>query len=136
MYLLRYVKVAICYSINMELNKLINKIHKLIEAKEIKTISQPNMAKRIGVSSRTYIEYSRGTNKPLGMKALLNMLNELEDEEIVKVIRLWKETNNDKTNVFIKFKQKLAVLLHYYPEISKLHIMTCHEIILPRKFSL
>ena len=30
------------------------------------------------------------------MKALLNMLNELEDEEIVKVIRLWKETNNDK----------------------------------------
>ena len=98
MYLLRYVKVAICYSINMELNKLINKIHKLIEAKEIKTISQPNMAKRIGVSSRTYIEYSRGTNKPLGMKALLNMLNELEDEEIVKVIRLWKETNNDKTS--------------------------------------
>ncbi|MFY4797169.1 XRE family transcriptional regulator [Aliarcobacter butzleri] len=82
----------------MELNKLINKIHKLIEAKEIKTISQPNMAKRIGVSSRTYIEYSRGTNKPLGMKALLNMLNELEDEEIVKVIRLWKETNNDKTS--------------------------------------
>ena len=98
MYLLRYVKVAICYSINMELNKLINKIHKLIEAKETKTISQPNMAKRIGVSSRTYIEYSRGTNKPLGMKALLNMLNELEDEEIVKVIRLWKETNNDKTS--------------------------------------
>ena len=100
MYLLRYVKVAICYSINMELNKLINKIHKLIEAKEIKTISQPNMAKRIGVSSRTYIEYSRGTNKPLGMKALLNMLNELEDEEIVKVIRLWKEMNNDKTSQY------------------------------------
>lgn len=80
----------------MELNKLINKIHKLIEAKEIKTISQPRMAKRIGVSSRTYTEYSRGTNKPLGMKALLNMLNELEDDEIVKVIRLWKETKNDK----------------------------------------
>lgn len=84
----------------MELNLLINKIHKLIEAKEIKTISQPNMAKRIGVSSRTYTEYSRGTNKPLGMKALLNMLNELEDEEIVKVIRLWKEMNNDKTSQY------------------------------------
>ncbi|RZV16506.1 XRE family transcriptional regulator [Aliarcobacter butzleri] len=82
----------------MELNKLINKIHKLIEAKEIKTISQPSMAKRIGVQPRTYTEYSRGTNQPLGMKALLNMLNELEDDEIVKVIRLWKETNNDKTS--------------------------------------
>ena len=74
----------------MELNILINKIHKLMEAKEIKTISQPNMAKRIGVSSRTYTEYSRGTNQPLGMKALLNMLNELDDDDIIKVVRLWK----------------------------------------------
>lgn len=79
----------------MELNILINKIHKLIEAKEIKTISQPNMAKRIGVSSRTYTEYSRGTNQPLGMKALLNMLNELDDEDIVKIIRFWKENSDD-----------------------------------------
>lgn len=76
----------------MELNKLINKIHKLIEAKEVKTISQPNMAKKIGVSSRTYTEYSRGTNQPLAMKALLNMLNELDDDDIVKVVRLWKNT--------------------------------------------
>ena len=74
----------------MELNILINKIHNLIEAKEIKTISQPNMAKKIGVSSRTYIEYSRWTNHPLGMKALLYMLNELDDEDIIKVVRLWK----------------------------------------------
>lgn len=80
----------------MELKDIINKIHKLIEAKEIKTISQPNMAKRIGVSSRTYTEYSRGTNKPLGMKALLNMLNGLDDEDIVKIVRLWEETKNDK----------------------------------------
>ncbi|MCT7634562.1 XRE family transcriptional regulator [Aliarcobacter butzleri] len=79
----------------MELKDIINKIHKLIEAKEIKTISQPNMAKRIGVSSRTYTEYSRGTNKPLGMKALLNMLNELDDEDIVKIIRFWKENSDD-----------------------------------------
>ena len=73
----------------MELKDIINKIHKLIEAKEIKTISQPSMAKRIGVQPRTYTEYSRGTNQPLAMKALLNMLNELDDEDIVKVVRLW-----------------------------------------------
>lgn len=76
----------------MELNILINKIHKLVEAKEIQTISQPNMAKRIGVSSRTYTDYSRGINQPLAMKALLNMLNELDDEDIIKVVRLWKNT--------------------------------------------
>ena len=78
-----------------ELNILINKIHKLIEAKEIKTISQPSMAKRIGVQPRTYTEYSRGTNQPLAMKALLNMLNELDDEDIVKIIRFWKENSDD-----------------------------------------
>ena len=64
-------KVLTRYYIIMELNKLINKIHKLIEVKEIKTISQPNMAKRIGVQPRTYTEYSRGTNQPLAMKALM-----------------------------------------------------------------
>lgn len=74
----------------MELNKLINKIHKLIEVKEIKTISQLNMAKRIGVQPRTYTEYSRGTNQPLAMKALLNLLNELDDDEIVKIVREWR----------------------------------------------
>lgn len=73
----------------MELNDLINRIHKLIEAKEIKTISQAEMAKRIGVQHRTYVEYSRGKNQPLAMKALLNMLNELDDNEIVKVVREW-----------------------------------------------
>ena len=55
------------------------------------TGTQPSMAKRIGVQPRTYTEYSRGTNQPLAMKALLNMLNELDDEDIVKVVRLWKK---------------------------------------------
>jgi len=29
------------------------------------------------------------------MKALLNMLNELDDEDIVKIIRFWKENSDD-----------------------------------------
>jgi DNA-binding XRE family transcriptional regulator len=72
-----------------------NKIHKLIEVKEIKTISQPNMAKRIGVQPRTYTEYSRGTNQPLAMKALLNLLNELNDDEIVKIVREWRNKSDE-----------------------------------------
>lgn len=77
----------------MELNDLINKIHKLIEAKELrKIIKQEEMAKRIGVKPRTYTEYIRGTNKPLAMKALLNMLNELDNDDILKVVRSWKTT--------------------------------------------
>jgi putative transcriptional regulator len=75
----------------MKLNDLINKTHKLIEAKEVKDISQAKMAKKIGVASRTYTEYSRGTNQPLAMKALLNMLNELDNDDIVKIVRSWKD---------------------------------------------
>ena len=88
-------KVLTRYYIIMELNKLINKIHKLIEVKEIKTISQPNMAKRIGVQPRTYTEYSRGTNQPLAMKALLNLLNELDDDEIVRIVREWRNKSDE-----------------------------------------
>jgi putative transcriptional regulator len=75
----------------MELNELINKIHKDIEAQEVKDISKKEMAKRIGVAQRTYTEYTRGKNKPLAMKALLNILNELDDKNIVHVVRLWKQ---------------------------------------------
>lgn len=81
----------------MELNELINKIHKTIEAKQIKDISQKDMAKEIGVASRTYTEYTRGTNKPLAMKALLSLLAKLDDEDIVKIVRLWEKEKDNKS---------------------------------------
>lgn len=75
----------------MELKELIRGAHHLIEAKEKKRITQEDMARRIGVGHRTYLEYQRGTNAPLAMKALLNLLNMLDDDEIVKVVREWDE---------------------------------------------
>gem|GEM_PF-1984794 len=77
---------------SVELKELIRKAHHLIEAKETKRITQDDMAHRIGVGHRTYLEYQRGTNAPLAMKALLNLLNLLDDDEIVKVVREWKKT--------------------------------------------
>ncbi len=75
----------------MELKELIHGAHHLIEAKDKKRITQEGMAKRIGVGHRTYLEYQRGTNAPLAMKALLNLLNMLDDNEIVKVVREWEQ---------------------------------------------
>lgn len=80
----------------MELNDLINKIHKTIEAKEIDSISQKDMAGSIGVAPRTYTEYTRGTNKPLAMKAILNLLSKLDNDDIVKMVRLWQRENNNE----------------------------------------
>lgn len=66
-------------------------MHSLIEAKEMNgKISQKDMAEMIGVKPRTYTEYTRGTNEPLAMKAILNMLNKLDNEDIIKVVRSWE----------------------------------------------
>lgn len=77
----------------MEIKELIRCAHSLIEAKEKKRITQEDMAGRVGVGYRTYLEYERGTNAPLAMKALLNLLTLLDDQEIVRVVREW----NDKS---------------------------------------
>lgn len=75
----------------VELKELISGAHHLIEAKEKKRITQVDMAQRIGVGHRTYLEYQRGTNAPLAMKALLNLLSLLDDGEVVKVVREWRK---------------------------------------------
>lgn len=74
----------------MELKELIRGAHFLVEAREKRRITQEEMAGRIGVGYRTYMEYQRGTNAPLAMKALLNLLAILDDQEIVRVVREWK----------------------------------------------
>jgi len=82
----------------VELKELIRGAHSLIEAKEKKRITQQDMAGRVGVGYRTYMEYQRGTNAPLAMKAILNLLTLLDDQEIVRVVREWndeKECGNE-----------------------------------------
>lgn len=49
----------------MKLAQIIHKIHKLIEAKEIKNITKREMAARLGISERTYIEWLGETNEPI-----------------------------------------------------------------------
>jgi transcriptional regulator with XRE-family HTH domain len=80
----------------VELKELISGAHHLVEAREKKRITQTDMAQRIGVGYRTYLEYQRGTNAPLAMKALLNLLNMLDDNEIVKVVREWEQSRGVK----------------------------------------
>lgn len=76
---------------SVELKDLIRTSHSLVEAREKKRVTQEEMANRIGVGYRTYLEYQRGTNAPLAMKALLNLLSILDDQEIVRVVREWND---------------------------------------------
>ena len=52
------------------------------------------MARRLNVSERTYIEWLRETNEPLAMKAILDMLALLKDDDIIQVVRSWEFNKN------------------------------------------
>jgi putative transcriptional regulator len=75
----------------MELRELIRGARALVEAREKRSINQTEMAGRLGIGYRTYLEYERGTNAPLAMKALLNLLSLLDDQEVVRVVREWEQ---------------------------------------------
>ncbi|GAA7292613.1 helix-turn-helix transcriptional regulator [Helicobacter pylori] len=74
----------------MKLSQILKKIHALIESKEMQNISQQEMANRLGVSLRTYTEWLRDVNQPLAMRAILDMFSQLNDDDIVKIVRTWQ----------------------------------------------
>ena len=74
----------------LALSRLLRELHHRIEAKQSARISQAAMAESLGISARTYIEYLRGTNSPVGMKVVLNLLAMLDEQEVAQVIRHWR----------------------------------------------
>jgi putative transcriptional regulator len=80
------------------LSGLLREIHHRIEAKERSRISQAAMAERLGISSRTYLEYLRGTNSPTGMRAVLDLLCMLDDQELNQIIQHWRKNAISHTN--------------------------------------
>jgi transcriptional regulator with XRE-family HTH domain len=73
-----------------QVSDILRELHHLIEAKERARISQASMAGRLGISARTYLEYLRGTNSPLGMRVVLDLLCMLDDRSVVQVMQGWR----------------------------------------------
>lgn len=71
------------------LRETLHELHHRIEAKERARISQGQMAARLGISPRTYVEYLRGTNAPLGMRVILDLLGMLDDRDVGVVVGDW-----------------------------------------------
>lgn len=78
------------YSICMDLERFLEQAHYVFLARHGKK-TQAEVAKAIGIKHRTYVEYLRGVNKPLGMIALLNLLSQLPERDLVDLINEWKE---------------------------------------------
>lgn len=85
----------------MPVSGLLREVHHRIEAQERVRISQAVMAQRLGISTRTYLEYLRGTNAPIGMRVMLDLLCMLDEHELSEVVRQWKatQTSNRSTPI-------------------------------------
>ena len=75
----------------LTVSDLLRELHHRVEAKERGRISQAAMASRLGISSRTYLEYLRGPNSPVGMRDVFDLLCMLDDEAALQLINRWRD---------------------------------------------
>jgi transcriptional regulator with XRE-family HTH domain len=76
----------------MEINDIFNLLHNAIEAQNFgKKISQKEMAKKLGVSMRTYQDWRLGNSKPQAVMAVFKLLSELDDDEVLRVVKRIKK---------------------------------------------
>lgn len=83
----------------MKLSEFFFSAHRLIEVKEKKKITQPEMAKKLGASHRTYVEYLRGTNEPLAATVVMEALTSVEWDEAKKLLEQWEAGKGQKEGV-------------------------------------
>lgn len=72
----------------MKTKDIFNMLHNAVESKFLgKKISQRQMAERLDVSMRTYQDWKLGNSQPQAAVAIFKMLIELDDEDILHVIK-------------------------------------------------
>ncbi len=74
------------------LGVILREAHHRIEASESGRISQAEMAARLGVSQRAYVDYLNGRG-PAGARVAFDILAMLENDEAVVLLRRWREVN-------------------------------------------
>jgi len=85
----------------MESKDLFNLLHNAVEAQNFgKKISQKEMADRLGLSMRTYQDWKLGRTNPQAAMAIFKMLAELDEEDIVRVVKkVSKVLKNDDSKL-------------------------------------
>jgi len=86
------------YHLYMESKDLFNILHNAVEAQYYgKKISQKDMAEKLGISMRTYQDWRLGNSQPQAATAIFRMLGELDEDDIVRIIKkISKGLNDDK----------------------------------------
>lgn len=81
----------------MELHDFLRLAHRLLSKKHPSKLTQYQMAKLINISHRTYVEYVRGTHRPIGMRAMLDLLCLLEQQDRESLLQSWLTSRQSKT---------------------------------------
>ena len=72
----------------MNTSDIINLLHNAVESKNFgKKISQRAMAEKLGISMRTYQDWKLGNSEPQAVKAVFELLCELDDDDILHVVK-------------------------------------------------
>ena len=72
----------------MLIDDLFNILHNSLESQNNgKKISLKDMANSLGISMRTYQDWKLGRAKPQAAIAVMKMLGELDDAEIIRAVR-------------------------------------------------
>jgi len=84
----------------MKSKDLFNILHNAVEAQYFgRKISQKEMADRIGISMRTYQDWKLGKSNPQAASAIFKMLAELDEEDIVRVVKKISKVIKDDTTI-------------------------------------
>lgn len=81
------------------LSKIYRKIHRMIEDNIDKKISHREMSEKLNCSIDTYGGHIRGTNEPISVKHFIQLINMLDDEDqivLLKFIRKEFDANQNK----------------------------------------
>lgn len=85
------------YFMLVETNDIFNLLHNAVESKNMgKKISQAVMAKKLGVSMRTYQDWRLGTTKPQAALAVCQLLCELDNEDATFVLNKIRKLLGEK----------------------------------------
>jgi transcriptional regulator with XRE-family HTH domain len=84
----------------MKSRDLFNILHNAVEAQDFgRKISQKDMASKLGIPMRTYQDWKLGRSNPQAALAIFKMLGELEEEDIIRVVKkISKVMQNDELN--------------------------------------
>ncbi len=73
---------------SMQIDDLFNILHNAVESQHNgKKISLKEMAQSLGISMRTYQDWKLGRAQPQAAAAVMKMLGQLDDDEIIRAVR-------------------------------------------------